>query len=157
MFRPMDSSCCKHGVLPTVAHAVVRTQPRITGSCGRRHGVGRRWQDFERYGRVRLEGEGVRWTPMSILFPFHATALEYTDEQTRVYHDRSECSEAQKIRQMHRIDGTGGRTHCKECERISPRDRRGLTSPWGSFTSTSAMGASVGPLVAAPPGECPKH
>ena len=53
-----------------------------------------------------------------VLFPFHVTAIEYTDEQRRVYHDRSECPEAKKLPLMHRIDGTGGRERCKQCERI---------------------------------------
>ena len=54
-----------------------------------------------------------------ILFPFHATASEYSDEQSHAYHDHSECAEGKKLRNMHRIDGTGGRRRCKECARIS--------------------------------------
>ena len=55
---------------------------------------------------------------LMVLLPFYATAKEYTNEQTRVYHDRSECLGAMKIRLLHRIEGSGGRSHCKECERI---------------------------------------
>ena len=33
--------------------------------------------------------------PMDLL-RFHATATEYTDEQTHVYHDQSECPEGKK-------------------------------------------------------------
>ena len=55
---------------------------------------------------------------MALLLPFHVTAYEYADEQTRVYHDQSECSEAKKIRPMHIIDGAGGRPRCNECDRI---------------------------------------
>jgi len=60
--------------------------------------------------------------PMDLL-RFHATATEYTDEQTHVYHDQSECPEGKKIRSRHRIDGAGGRTRCKECERIDIASR----------------------------------
>jgi len=55
---------------------------------------------------------------MAFLLPFHATSDEYTSEQTRVYHDQSECLEAQRIQPMHRIDGAGGRRRCKVCEQI---------------------------------------
>lgn len=55
---------------------------------------------------------------MAALLPFHATADEYTNEQTRVYHDQSDCPQAEKIKPQHRIDGAGGRSRCKECERI---------------------------------------
>ena len=60
---------------------------------------------------------------MAVLLPFHTTAVEYTNEQTRVYHDQSECVEARKIRSMHRIEGAGGRHRCKECERIDTASR----------------------------------
>ena len=55
---------------------------------------------------------------MAVLFPFHATFVDYTDAQCRVYHDRSECAEAKKILTLHRIDGSGGRQRCKQCGRI---------------------------------------
>jgi len=46
---------------------------------------------------------------VSVLFPFHTTHAAYADEQTRLYHDQSECSEAKKIQWMHRTEGSGGR------------------------------------------------
>jgi hypothetical protein len=59
-----------------------------------------------------------------VLFPFHVIAADYTDEQTHVYHDRSECYEAKKIRSMHRIEGSGGRHRCQECARIDAASRQ---------------------------------
>ena len=56
-----------------------------------------------------------------VLLPFYATAYEYTNEQTRVYHDQSECPEARKIQLRHRIEGTGGRPYCKGRDRIERR------------------------------------
>ena len=53
-----------------------------------------------------------------VLLPFHVTSMEYTNEQTHVYHDQSECLGAKKIHLRHRIEGAGGRPRCKECERI---------------------------------------
>jgi len=58
-----------------------------------------------------------------VLLPFHATAAEYKKEQASFYHEQSECSEAKKIKSRHRIDGAGGRTRCKECERIDVASR----------------------------------
>ena len=55
---------------------------------------------------------------VALLFPFHTTSKEYTQEQTRVHHDRSDCPEAMKIQVMHRIDGSGARPRCKECARL---------------------------------------
>jgi len=55
---------------------------------------------------------------VSVLFPFHTTHADYTDEQAHVYHDQSECSEAKKIQCMHRTDGSGGRPLSPECARI---------------------------------------
>jgi hypothetical protein len=34
-----------------------------------------------------------------LLFPFHPTSEEYADEQTLVYHDRSDCPDAKKFSQ----------------------------------------------------------
>jgi len=53
-----------------------------------------------------------------MLFPFHTTHAAYTDEQAHVYHERSECLEAKKIKWMHRTEGSGGRPLCPECARI---------------------------------------
>ena len=58
-----------------------------------------------------------------LLLPFHVTAPEYSDEQTHVFHDHSECAEAKKIQAMDRIDGAGGRPHCKECKRLEVASR----------------------------------
>jgi len=55
---------------------------------------------------------------VAALLPFHTTNAEYTDEETHVYHDQSECPEAKKIRPVHRIEGAGGRRRCNECSRI---------------------------------------
>jgi len=63
------------------------------------------------------DSEAGSIAPM-LLFPFHVTAKEYTDEQTVVYHDRSECGGAKKIQTMHRIEGSGGRRRCNECAAI---------------------------------------
>jgi len=56
---------------------------------------------------------------VALLFPFHTTSSEYTDEQTRVYHDWSECPEGKKVLQRHRIEGRGGRRRCKVCEEMA--------------------------------------
>lgn len=61
---------------------------------------------------------------MAALLPFHTTHPDYTDAQTHVYHDQSDCPEALKIRILHRTEGSGGRTYCKECARIVAELRR---------------------------------
>jgi len=55
---------------------------------------------------------------MGDILPYHTTASEYTNEQTYVYHDRSDCPEGRKINPMHSIDGAGGRRRCPVCERL---------------------------------------
>jgi hypothetical protein len=55
---------------------------------------------------------------MAAIFPYHTTDRAYTEEQTHVYHDRSDGSEGRKIKPVHQIDGRGGRLRCGECKRL---------------------------------------
>ena len=50
--------------------------------------------------------------------PFHTTWFGYPKAATLVYHDRSDCPDAKRIKKQHRLDGDGGLHRCKECQRL---------------------------------------
>ena len=55
---------------------------------------------------------------MSQIDPFHTNSEEYLPSHRNVYHDQSECSYGKEIRPEHRVEGTGGRPRCDECQRL---------------------------------------
>jgi len=46
--------------------------------------------------------------------PYHTNSPEYPHD---VYHDKDSCPEGKRIKPVHKQDGTGGKAHCKECEK----------------------------------------
>jgi hypothetical protein len=58
-------------------------------------------------------------TAMPLVVPFHSTEEETKpSDQTRVYHNNSECEEARKIPIRRRLDGTEGYQLCPICRQL---------------------------------------
>jgi len=55
---------------------------------------------------------------MSKVTPYHTNSDEYLPEHRNVYHDHDDCPDGKRIKNMHRLWGTGGKSHCKECIRL---------------------------------------
>jgi hypothetical protein len=55
---------------------------------------------------------------MSKVAAFHTNNPEYPPEHREVYHDHDDCFEGKKILAKDRVNGEGGKKHCKECIRI---------------------------------------
>jgi hypothetical protein len=50
---------------------------------------------------------------------FHTNSQEYPPKHREVYHDKDTCPDGKRIQPQHRESGTGGKQHCKECDKVS--------------------------------------
>lgn len=50
---------------------------------------------------------------------FHTNSPEYPPSHREVYHDKDTCPDGKRIKPQHRVAGTAGRPHCKECGKVS--------------------------------------
>jgi hypothetical protein len=50
---------------------------------------------------------------------FHTSTPEYPPTHREVYHDQSTCRYGKEIKSEHRSNGTGGKSRCSECKRLS--------------------------------------
>jgi hypothetical protein len=55
---------------------------------------------------------------MAKVAAFHTSSPEYPREHREVYHDKDTCPDGKKIKSEHRVDGTGNRKHCLECDKV---------------------------------------
>ncbi len=55
---------------------------------------------------------------MSKVDPFHTNSTEYAPTHRNVYHDQGTCPDGKKIKDAHRVKGTGSKDRCKECIKI---------------------------------------
>lgn len=51
--------------------------------------------------------------------PTTAAYYSISPEDRRVYHDKSNCPDGERIRPENKRYGTDGRDHCKECPKVS--------------------------------------
>jgi len=56
---------------------------------------------------------------MSKVAPYHTNSPEYEPKHREVYHDKDTCPDGKRIKLQHRVSGTGGKNHCKECDKVS--------------------------------------
>jgi hypothetical protein len=57
---------------------------------------------------------------MAKVTPYHTDAQEYPPEHRKVYHDKDNCPDGQRILPQHRKSGMGtDKQHCEECDRVS--------------------------------------
>jgi hypothetical protein len=50
---------------------------------------------------------------------FHTSTPEYPPTHREVYHDQSACKYGKDIKSEHRLKGTGDKSRCSECTRLS--------------------------------------
>jgi Mn-dependent DtxR family transcriptional regulator len=50
---------------------------------------------------------------------FHTDSPEYAPKHREVYHDKDTCPDGKKIQSKHRVEGTGNKKHCLECDKVS--------------------------------------
>lgn len=55
---------------------------------------------------------------MAKISPFHTNSHEYQAHHREVYHDIDNCPDGKRIKPEHRVEGTGGRKRCLECEKL---------------------------------------
>lgn len=55
---------------------------------------------------------------MSTVAAFHTDSPEYAPTHREVYHDKDTCPDGKKIKSNHLVKGTGGKKHCKQCDRL---------------------------------------
>jgi hypothetical protein len=48
--------------------------------------------------------------------PYHTNSLEYGHRH--VHHDHDICPDGRRIKEQHRVDGTGGKPRCDVCIRL---------------------------------------
>jgi hypothetical protein len=53
---------------------------------------------------------------MPKVYPYHTNSPEYPRE---VYHDKDTCPDGKRIKPEHKEQGTGGKLHCKECDKVN--------------------------------------
>jgi hypothetical protein len=53
---------------------------------------------------------------MAKVAAFHTDSPEYPRE---VYHDKDTCPDGKRIKREHRVDGTGSKKHCLECDKVT--------------------------------------
>jgi len=53
---------------------------------------------------------------MAKVSPYHTNSPEYPRE---VFHDKDTCPDGKRIKPVHKQDGTGGKLHCKECDKVA--------------------------------------
>lgn len=58
-------------------------------------------------------------TGMARCAAFHTNSPEYLPKHREVYHDKDTCPDGKKIKPEHRINGTGEKKHCLECDKVS--------------------------------------
>jgi hypothetical protein len=56
---------------------------------------------------------------MATVSPYHTNSAEYPPKHREVYHDKDTCPDGKRIEPKHRESGTGGKLHCKECDKVS--------------------------------------
>ncbi len=57
---------------------------------------------------------------MSKVHPFHTDSLTYSQRERGVYHDRSDCTHGQRIKEGgYAVPGTDGRQLCNRCADLS--------------------------------------
>jgi hypothetical protein len=49
---------------------------------------------------------------------YHTTTEEYPPSHRNVYHDHDDCKYGKDIKPWHKLQGTGNKPRCKECERL---------------------------------------
>lgn len=55
---------------------------------------------------------------MATVPPFHTNSPEYPPRHRRVYHDKDTCPDGKRILTQDRESGTGGKKHCRECDKV---------------------------------------
>jgi hypothetical protein len=56
---------------------------------------------------------------MAKVSPYHTNSPEYPPQHREVYHDKDTCPDGKRIKREHREEGTGGKQHCRECDKVS--------------------------------------
>lgn len=55
---------------------------------------------------------------MAKVAAYHTNSVELPPKHREVHHDHDDCPDGKRIEQKHRVDGTGGKPRCKECEKL---------------------------------------
>jgi hypothetical protein len=50
---------------------------------------------------------------------FHTSTPEYSPKHREVYHDDNACKYGKEIKPEHRLQGTGDKKRCLECDKLS--------------------------------------
>lgn len=56
---------------------------------------------------------------MAKVNPYHTNSHEAPPDHRKVYHDKDTCPAGKRIQSKHREAGTGGKAHCKECDKVN--------------------------------------
>ncbi|MGC1405589.1 MAG: hypothetical protein WA938_02490 [Candidatus Dormiibacterota bacterium] len=57
---------------------------------------------------------------MAFVDPFYSVNEEAKPEDTRRWHDQSDCGPAKEIAKRDRRPGTGGYSRCEDCKSLDP-------------------------------------
>lgn len=55
---------------------------------------------------------------MARVAPYHTSSMEYPPEHRNVHHNHDNCKDGKRILAKDRVQGTGGKPLCKECQRL---------------------------------------
>lgn len=55
---------------------------------------------------------------MAKVSAFHTNSPEYPPSHREVYHDHDDCADGKKIKQIHRVQGTGNKKRCSVCVKL---------------------------------------
>jgi hypothetical protein len=55
---------------------------------------------------------------MSKVSAYHTNSSEYPPTHREVYHDHDDCKYGKEIKPQHKMNGTGGKPRCKECQKL---------------------------------------
>jgi hypothetical protein len=56
---------------------------------------------------------------MAKVYPYHTNSPEYPPSHREVYHDKDTCPDGKRIKSEHKEQGTGGKKHCMECDKVN--------------------------------------
>jgi hypothetical protein len=55
---------------------------------------------------------------MAKVSAYHTNSDEYPPKHREVYHNHDDCPDGKRIQAKHREDGKGGKSLCKECDKL---------------------------------------
>lgn len=84
------------------------------------HTISELWSPVPAGGSEQQPQEQIELPQVS---PFHTNSPEYPPEHRNVYHDNSACDDGARIKSWHRVDGTGNRPRCDECNHLAREGR----------------------------------